>query len=322
MQRKTGSLMELFTCRNCKKRRHIRPSKDSAPGANVTHKNAPQPRPSIDANENAPTIATTEASSVEEEDEQWQTTVAERARNRKDLEPSSKSFFYDIGIPQFAALPFDITPESPHSILKNPDSPPNRQKSRHASVSERRARFKEAVDVIVHDNHGNAIVMDRVKLKAAADDDCNSARPPPGECDSKHLCDDRASSALARRRSVFSMRSMRVEVDGSGRKSLRLIVALGEAFSERTIHVCTARGGSRILVGAYRPEPLGDGTNYLRQYIDRFHLPHPVDALSIHAELDPRSGELVITAPLFDFDAETIDAGRPNSPINKRTYSI
>lgn len=321
MQRKTGSLMELFTCRNCKKRRHIRPSKDNAPGANVTHKNAPQPRPSRDPNENAPATTTSTAPSVgADDDERWQTTAAERARNGKHLEPSSKSIFYDIGILQIdTSSNVELTPESPQSILKNPESPLNHKKSRHSSASERRARFKEAVDVIVHDNHGNAIAMDRVKLKSAADD---SARSPPGECDRKRLSldDDRASSVFARRRSVFSLRSMRVELDGNGRRYLRLVVALGDAFTERTIHVCTARGGSRILVGAYKPEPLGDGTNYLRQYIDRFQLPHPVDALSIRGELD-RSGELVITAPLFDFEGESIDAGRPHTP-SKRTSSL
>jgi len=309
--------MELFTCRNCKKRRHIRPSKDSAPGgANVTHKNAPQPRPSRDLNENAP-VSTARAPSVAADDEQWQRTAAEeRARKGKHLELSPKSIFYDIGIPKI----LELAPESPQSILKSPESPLTPEKSRHSSVSERRARFKEAVDVIVHDNHGNAIIMDRVKLKSAADD---SVRQPPSECDGKllSLADERGtSSAFARRRSVFSMRSMRVERDGSGRRYLRLVVALGEAFTERTIHVCTARGGSRILVGAYKPEPLGDGTNYLRQYIDRFKLPHPVDALSIRGELT-RSGELVITAPLFDFEGESVDAGRLNVP-NKRTSSL
>lgn len=198
MQRKSGSLMELFTCRNCKKRRHIRPSKDNAPGANVTHKNAPQPRPSRDPNENAPSTTTTTTATApsvgaDDDDERWQTTVAERARNGKHLEPSSKSIFYDIGISQIeTSSNVELTPESPQSILKNPDSPLNHKKSRHFSASERRARFKEAVDVIVHDNHGNAIVMDRVKLKSAADD---TARSPPGECDRKCLSldDDRSS---------------------------------------------------------------------------------------------------------------------------------
>jgi len=89
---------------------------------------------------------------------------------------------------------------------------------------------------------------------------------------------------------------------GRGVASLRVVIELGEDISRESIFVRTARGGTRLLVGAYRPEPLGDGTNYLRQFVDRYRLPHAIDVLSVKANL---GDDLVITAQLFDFENQS-----------------
>lgn len=211
------------------------------------------------------------------------------------------------------------------SILKNgdinsPSHPPTGPFDgcsgavRHASVSavEKRARFKEAVDVIIHDAQGNRVIKtDCVKLKSSADDDVDRAllSPSVGRNYKKQIfpADDgpvSTSNAARGRSNVFSLGSMRIERGPNGRRFLRLVVILGEAFTERSVHVQSTKGGSRILVGAYKAEPLGDGTNYMRQYMDRFQLPHPVDSYSIQGEIN-RMGELIITAPLVEYDNDT-----------------
>lgn len=293
MQRNTGSFIELFTCRNCKKQMRTKAS-----SSNIRHKIAPLPLRRSDSNEIAP-IST--SNSTDDRQRHWSTRMRSKPNNDNDV----RTAIPNIGIPRISMSmsSFELSENCQHSILKNPDSPTNDVTKRHSSVSavEKRARFKEAVDVIIHDNHGKTIVKDRIRLKPSVD-----CAVTPGERDRKQLfsADDRASRAVARGQGAFSLKSMRMERKNDGRRCLRLVVALDEAFTERSIHVCTANGGSRILVGAYRPEPLGDGTNYLRQYVDRFQLPHPIDALSIKGELD-QNGELVITAALFDYDCDT-----------------
>lgn len=303
MQRNSGSFMELFTCRNCKKRMRTKASQSKA-----RHKSAPMALRRSESIEIAPT--STSSKTADDDDGQRHRAMRMRSRSDDDNSDVIQVFPNVVGIPRISTSCFEMTSDnSHHSILKNAagDSPTNDVTKRHSSsgsAGEKRARFKEAVDVIVHDHHGNAIVKDRVRLKPSVE----CAATTPSERDRVQLFSacDKVSRTVARGQGAFSLQSMRIERMHDGRRFLRLVVVLDEAFTQRSIHVCTANGGSRILVGAYRPEPLGDGTNYLRQYVDRFQLPHPIDSLSIKGELDAY-GELIITAPLFDFECESMD---------------
>lgn len=307
MQRNTGSFIELFTCRNCKK--NVR--------TKTRNKSAPMTVRPTESNKFAPSTSNMAA----DDGLQQQHHVTFLVRSSSDANDDVRRVFPTTGrIPRISMSMSSVeisgnSQHNHHSILKNPDDDDeDDDPKRHSFAGVKRARFKEAVDVIVHDNHGNAIVRDRIRLKPSIE----SSTSPPGERCRKQLfaADDEkiVSRTVARGQDAFSLQSMRIERrNEDGRRFLRLVVGLDEAFTERSIHVCTANGGSRILVVAYRPEPLGDGTNYQRQYVDRFQLPHPIDALSIKGELD-EYGVLVITAPLFDFDC---DSSIENLILNK-----
>lgn len=204
---------------------------------------------------------------------------------------------------------------------------------------EKRASFNEAVDVIVADDSGRPIVADHIRLKRGPEDDTTDAAsptsgrrrtagPPPSAC-RRPAPVMMVYPPASRCRHAFSLASADVQRRPDGSKYLRAVIrpTLEAAVASTTVDGGPAGGGggvdpastgcrrppglderlvvraagrgSRLIVGAYRPEPLGDGTNYLRQYIDRFRLPHIIETRTIRANLAP-TGVLVVTASIND----------------------
>ena len=181
------------------------------------------------------------------------------------------------------------------SILKKPgdDSPVSVSAAvggarRSPSVADKRASFNEAVDVIVADDSGRPVVADSVRLKPEVD--LSSAFVAHASAaDGAAASQQRAKQAFAmmvfpaasRCRHAFQLASTDVERRPDGSRYLRAVIRPAEddgggdtgrggdgrrtrTRDERVV-VRAAGRGSRLVVGAYRPEPLGDGTNYLRQ---------------------------------------------------------
>ena len=176
------------------------------------------------------------------------------------------------------------------SILKKSDDSPISVTSavgarRSPSVAEKRASFNEAVDVIVADHSGRQVVADSVRLKRSPQlDTCTStfiratSDGTAGQCRAKQAFAKMVFPPASRCRHAFQLASTDVERRPDGSRYLRAVIrpavddngrgVNGEhqtsARDERVV-VRAAGRGSRLVVGAYRPEPLGDGTNYLRQ---------------------------------------------------------
>jgi len=179
------------------------------------------------------------------------------------------------------------------SILKKPgddDSPT----SVGARQTEKRASFNEAVDVIVADQAGRQIVADSVRLKRSPEVDTSVVTSPwestgGGQCRTKQAFAKMVFPPASRCRHAFQLASTDVERRADGSRYLRAVIRpaaeqnarSGSNERQRTIGACDERvivraagRGSRLVVGAYRPEPLGDGTNYLRQVRLTFLLRH------------------------------------------------
>jgi len=159
------------------------------------------------------------------------------------------------------------------SILKksgdeNPISVP--VGGRSPSVADKRASFNEAVDVIVADDDGRPVVADSVRLKRSPELDSSSAvttDSAAGQRRAKQAFAKMVFPPASRCRHAFQLASTDVERRADGSRYLRAVIRPAEdrQDDDQRVIVRAAGKGSRLVVGAYRPEPLGDGTNYLRQ---------------------------------------------------------
>lgn len=174
------------------------------------------------------------------------------------------------------------------SILKKSDDSPISMPSaigarRSPSVTDKRASFNEAVDVIIADHSGRQVVADSVRLKRSPELDTSAVMRATsdgtaGQCRAKQAFAKMVFPPASRCRHAFQLASTDVERRPDGSRYLRAVIRPAadhngrggndgqqtRARDERVV-VRAAGRGSRLVVGAYRPEPLGDGTNYLRQ---------------------------------------------------------
>ena len=60
-------------------------------------------------------------------------------------------------------------------------------------------------------------------------------------------------------------------------------------------------GGKKLIIIAYKLEADRSGKEYLHQYLEKLHLPHPIDAYSVRATMD-KDGNLKIDAPMLIHD--------------------
>jgi len=175
------------------------------------------------------------------------------------------------------------------SILKKSDDSPIAVSNavgarRSPTVADKRASFNEAVHVIVADDSGRPVVADSVRLKRSpklnkstvVHATTNSAAGQPR---AKQAFAKMVFPPASRCQHAFQLASTDVERRADGSRYLRAVIRPTEnhdggevghdGWQTRTpderVVVRAAGRGSRLVVGAYRPEPLGDGTNYLRQ---------------------------------------------------------
>ncbi|KAK2147702.1 hypothetical protein LSH36_540g01068 [Paralvinella palmiformis] len=204
--------------------------------------------------------------------------------------------------------------------------------------AKKRARFNETVDVILQDDNGEPLCAQFVKIKydddggssdggassgcgvclrgghqmATAHRDGTNGPSSPGEGstggNSSSGGRPRGAAAANRRRTAnpdsIRMDLMDIKRNADGQRYLKCVIFIGEEFDRRRITVRTAMGGSKLVLVAYRTEPLGDGTYYWQQFVERFRLPHAIDPHQVNAVMHS-AGDLVIEAPLFEFEADS-----------------
>ena len=79
---------------------------------------------------------------------------------------------------------------------------------------------------------------------------------------------------------------------------LKLFVPISLGFVRNRTSVKAMSGGKKLIIIAYKIEIDHNGKEYLHQYLEKLHLPHPIDAYSVRATMD-KDGNLKIDAPML-----------------------
>jgi len=255
--------MDFFSCNNCKRCRRRAPS--SGDEENV--------------------------------DRRRYSTNLRRERIINDCCAAAAMYFYaaqrrqrqpEVDVGPLESLELTLSPRNSAaraSILKKSDDSPitGSIAKRSPLVADKRASFNEAVDVIEADDSGRPVVADSVRLKRSPELNKSTVvhattNSAPGQRRPKQAFAKMVFPPASRCRHAFQLASTDVERRADGSRYLRAVIRPAadvetadggdgwqtRAQDERVI-VRAAGRGSRLVVGAYRPEPLGDGTNYLRQ---------------------------------------------------------
>ena len=165
------------------------------------------------------------------------------------------------------------------------------------------ARFREDVDVYHHDDEGLLAFKNCVQLKAGgklrkkripSEDDDDMLEPEEEDEDDLRVC---VSPSTQRKKQLFSVEEVEV-MRKQGQKHLKLVVNLGRRLADAKISLRALKDGSKLILTVQKMEPLGDGTEYLRTYVDRFALPQPINCDVITANME-KNGWLSIETPLL-----------------------
>ncbi|CAD5114461.1 unnamed protein product [Dimorphilus gyrociliatus] len=196
-----------------------------------------------------------------------------------------------------ASIASDLSNAPISSILK--------KSKRDGSVEGQRkqTQFSDTVQVVQQDKHGNILTKRSEKLK---DDTLKNLLEDhvPGE----RVAVQRPLTLGGRQGATSLIIPLRIDDDmfdaqklvikkESNTKTLSLVLRMGEEFLEERISVRSLCGGQKLAVTAYKYEPLGDGSKYLRRFCQRYALPYSVDPYEVRAAFGEH-GQLTIEAPL------------------------
>lgn len=167
----------------------------------------------------------------------------------------------------------------------------------------KQTQFSDTVQVVQQDKHGNILTKRSEKLK---DDTLKNLLEDhvPGE----RVAVQRPLTLGGRQGATSLIIPLKIDDDmfdaqklvikkESNKKTLSLVLRMGEEFLEERISVRSLCGGQKLAVTAYKYEPLGDGSKYLRRFCQRYALPYSVDPYEVRAAFGEH-GQLTIEAPL------------------------
>jgi len=86
--------------------------------------------------------------------------------------------------------------------------------------------------------------------------------------------------------------------DITGKLSWKLFIPIGDEFIRNRTSVKALSGGRKLIVITYGDRKTSQDIAYQHQYIEKLHLPHPVDAYGVRASMD-RDGNLKVNAPFL-----------------------
>lgn len=137
----------------------------------------------------------------------------------------------------------------------------------------KQARFQEEVDVFHHDAEGKLAFKNCVQLK-------------PGDARWKWSSEGPDDLVVTKpthsKKHIFPVEDVEVRWK-QNKKYLRLLINLGRKLSDGKISLRALKDGTKLILTVQKMEPLGDGTEFLRQYVDRFVLPQPISSVDIEA---------------------------------------
>ncbi len=98
--------------------------------------------------------------------------------------------------------------------------------------------------------------------------------------------------------SIFKGLEIDIIEDESGIVRLKIFLPITKGFLRNKTSVKAMSGGKKLIVIAYKCEIDDSGQEYLHQYVEKLHLPHPIDAYCVRATMD-KDGNLKIDAPMM-----------------------
>ena len=99
--------------------------------------------------------------------------------------------------------------------------------------------------------------------------------------------------------SIYKGLEIDIVLDENNIARLKLFVPILAGFVRNRTSVKAMSGGKKLIIIAYKLETDRSGKEYLHQYLEKLHLPHPIDAYSVRATMD-KDGNLKIDAPNAD----------------------
>ena len=331
---KERTFMDIFTCRRCKKNRHQRHQYTDNEGSSSTEEEYHSSSSTGEAKHSIEQTICRRAA-AREEDSLKRPLQCKQSLGRRQVHGRSRHI--DEGSPSagfldgWRSLPNLRSPSLTvramtlklRSLKGSGD-----EKGTGKAKTKKRARFNETVDVILQDDNGEPLCAQFVPIKYDDDDDAggapsdccrlkgngmataaNGGAPGGGDGDKANgpgAPTEGAPRRANRRPNPYSIRMdfMDIKRNDEGQRYLKCVIFIGEEFDRRRITVRTAMGGSRLVLIAYKTEPLGDGTYYWQQFVEKFRLPHAIDPHQVNAVMHS-AGDLVIEAPLFEFETDS-----------------
>ncbi len=107
-----------------------------------------------------------------------------------------------------------------------------------------------------------------------------------------------ASELDANYESIYKGLEIDIVQDENNIVRLKLFVPISAGFVRNRTSVKAMSGGKKLIIIAYKVEIDRSGKEYLHQYLEKLHLPHPIDAYSVRATMD-KDGNLKIDAPML-----------------------
>ncbi|ELT93009.1 hypothetical protein CAPTEDRAFT_220517 [Capitella teleta] len=211
----------------------------------------------------------------------------------KYLTPSGNSRNATLALSRRHSLSTSDLPNASRStsegILKPSPSSEHQRRLPSDSNLKKQARFSESVSVIVHDLDGHQLMKDHIQLKKS-DSPTDETAP---------IC---ANMVDPKKYTERPFRLERMEIEKrSGVNFLKVVVHLGLEYMNDRVEIHSGKLGQSFVVVAFKPEPLGDGTDYHKRYMQRFRLTESVNPFAIEATLLSK-GYVKIRAPLAPLD--------------------
>jgi len=235
--------------------------------------------------------------------------LVRRHSSAEIIRPTTNCFLDDDGE--------DDNISCPQSILKRGSSEDgtsvtavngNRKNSNHPQLR-KQLSFQESVDVVYFDNQEatKLHMHERKEQEKLKDVTISQQRLTertihmkcPLHTDDNRSCDtNQKCECPPAPNHIFKNKQGEIVKDLTGKYSWKLFIPIGNEFLRNRTSVKALSGGHKLIVLTYKEMRGDEGQTYSHQFIEKLHLPHPIDAYGVRASMD-KDGNLKINAPFL-----------------------
>jgi len=167
--------------------------------------------------------------------------------------------------------------------------------------------FQESVDVVYFDHQEATTFNERKEQEKLKDNTISQQRVTERTVHMKctlHTDDNRSCDKNEKcecpvnPNHIFKNKKGEIIQDLTGKYSWKLFIPIGNEFLRNRTSVKALSGGHKLIVLTYKDMRTDDGKAYSHQFIEKLHLPHPIDAYGVRASMD-KDGNLKINAPFL-----------------------